>query len=122
MNSKFLSLLVFATLSLSAVRAADKPAAPPPPVVDPQAEPVLRGLADHFKTVSSFKVEMEAQTRLESADMKQEFTTRATLMVNRPARLAMTVKNPMIGSLVLARPVGRDADGLRVAALPPEAR
>ena len=100
MNSKFFSLFVFATFTLSAARADDKPA-PPSPAVDPQADTVLRGLADHFTTIDAFRVELEAQTRLESEDMKQAFTTRATLTVQRPAKLAITVKNPMIGSLFL---------------------
>ena len=69
--------------------------------VDPKAETVLRSLSAFFQTAPSFKVDMEAETKIEAEDMKQEFTTRATLAVKRPDKLAMSVKNGMIGSMLL---------------------
>lgn len=69
--------------------------------VDAKAEAVLRSLSAFFKDASSFKVDMEAATRIEAEDMKQEFTTRASLMVKKPAKLVMTVRNSMIGSMIL---------------------
>ncbi|MFO7534604.1 MAG: DUF2092 domain-containing protein [Kiritimatiellia bacterium] len=69
--------------------------------VDPKAETILRALSAYFKTVPTFKVDLEAETRIESPDMKQEFTTRATLAVKKPDKIAMAVKNSMIGTLLL---------------------
>jgi peroxiredoxin len=70
--------------------------------VDPQAEAVLRSLSAYFLAASSFKVDLQAETRIEAQDMKQEFTTHGNLAVKRPDKLAMTVKNSMIGSMFLA--------------------
>jgi peroxiredoxin len=81
--------------------------------VDPQADVVLRSLSAYFKAAPSFKVEMEAETRIESEDMKQEFTTRGSLAVKRPDKLAMMVKNSMIGAMLLV------CDGTNVTAFLP---
>ncbi len=71
------------------------------PVVDAEAEPVLRELANFYLKAPSFKVDMEADTRIVSEDMKQEFTTHAVLSVKKPDKLALTVRNSMIGSMLL---------------------
>lgn len=70
--------------------------------VDGRAEAVLRSMSTYFKAVPSFKVDLEAETKIASEDMKQEFTTRATLAVKKPDKLAMSVKNSMIGSMLLS--------------------
>lgn len=95
MKPQLILALALAALAPAPARAAESP------VIDPKAGQVLLALADRFKAVSSFKVDMEAQTRMESADMKQEFTTHATLAVKRPAMLALAVRNGMIGSMIL---------------------
>lgn len=71
-------------------------------LVDPDAEPVLRALADFYRKAPAFKVDMEADTRIESEDMKQQFTTHASLAVKKPDKLALDVRNSMIGTMRLA--------------------
>lgn len=71
-------------------------------LIDPQAEPVLQALATFYHAAPAFKVDMEADTHIESDDMKQEFTTHATLAVKRPDKLAMSVRNSMIGAMLVA--------------------
>ncbi len=106
MSMRRLAVLVLA--GLATVSAADVTN-----TVDPKAEAVLQSVSDYFKAAPSFKVEMEAETRIEAEDMKQEFTTRAVLAVKQPDKLAMTVKNSMIGTMVLV------CDGTNVTAFLP---
>jgi thiol-disulfide isomerase/thioredoxin len=88
---RFLAILLLAALT---ARAQSN-------IVDPEAEPVLRAFAEFYRQAPAFTVDLKADTRLETEDMKQEFTTRATLAVKKPDKLAMTLRNSMIGSVIL---------------------
>lgn len=67
----------------------------------PNAQSVLRGLADHLATLQSFTVEMGMSMSAEGPGIKQKYDTRHQLSVRKPDKLALISMGGVVGFTVI---------------------
>jgi len=91
-----MALLAAAT----AVRAAEKPAVTAR--LDADTEKVLRALTDHIAGLKSISLEISSEIKVHGEGINQDSTTVHTFQMQRPDRIALTLKSGMQGGTVIS--------------------
>jgi len=78
--------------------AVEKPATS----LDPEAQAVVRRLADYIRRLQSFRVDLAVSMKLTAPGMKQEVVSAYSLSVRRPDRLALVLKDSVMGTTIVS--------------------
>lgn len=100
--------IVFAFVSLVVSACAQSPQAPgnaaatPAQGNPPQPEALLRQMADYLGGLPAVSCRIQLDMRLEAQGMKNNMTTKMTMRLSRPNRLAMVLEEGMMGATVIS--------------------
>jgi peroxiredoxin len=92
-------LVVLPLMSAASALGAEEKAAAG---IEPKAEKVVRAMAEYMRGLKSFRVDVAVSMRMTAPGMKQEVVSAYVLAVRRPDRLAMLLKNSVIGTTIVS--------------------